>query len=61
MHLIELIFRIAPDDGSGITELAILLVCAVACTASFLARRLLNPGKNTNHDTNVMTAGKRSL
>jgi hypothetical protein len=39
MDFIERVFRIAPDGGSGMTELAIVLVCAFVPLAVYWLRR----------------------
>ena len=36
MHFIERIFHIAPDGGNGVTEWAVVLVCAFIPLAVYL-------------------------
>ncbi len=44
MNFIERIFDIAPDGGSGLTELAILLACICTAAGALWLRRKVRPG-----------------
>jgi hypothetical protein len=39
MNWIEQLFHLAPDGGTGLTELAILLVCVFVPAAVFVIRK----------------------
>jgi hypothetical protein len=45
MNFIEVALRIAPDAGSGATELAILLVCACVPVGVYWLRRRLGKAR----------------
>ena len=39
MDFIERIFHLAPDGGNGLTELAVVLVCALTALAAYRLHR----------------------